>query len=144
MSRPPRAVPWIAAGWLAYRNSFTGPFIFDDSMTIRENLKIRHLWPIWDAMWAPVYDNGRMTGRKTNLVYSIDLVRGLDVYRVALPGTTAARSAVTAPVAAPAGGGWRAPGAPVGLVGAALLSAALLRVAARRAGQRKAEIPVSA
>ncbi|GAA1910575.1 hypothetical protein [Nocardioides marmoribigeumensis] len=96
---------------------------------------------VWDAMWAPVYKDGRQTGRKTSYVYSIDLVRGLDVSRVALPGTTAARSAASTP-AAPAGG--RVPGAPLGLVGAALVSAALLRVAARKAGQRNAEIPVSA
>ncbi len=98
---------------------------------------------VWDAMWAPVYRHGRMTSRKTNLVYSIDLVRGLDVYRVALPGTAAARSAATSAVAAPTGGGWRAPGTPLALVGAALLGAVLLRVAASRA-QRKAEVPVSA
>ncbi len=41
---------------------------------------------VWDAMWVPAYDNGRMTGRKTNVVYSIDLVRGLDVYAVDVPG----------------------------------------------------------
>ncbi len=41
---------------------------------------------VWDAMWVPAYDHGRMTGRKTNVVYSIDLVRGLDVYAVDVPG----------------------------------------------------------
>jgi hypothetical protein len=38
---------------------------------------------VWDAMWLPVYtDDGRRTHRRTGLVYSIDLVRGLDVYDV--------------------------------------------------------------
>jgi len=42
---------------------------------------------VWDAMWLPVYDaRGRQTGRKSNVVYSIDLARGLDVYVVDLPG----------------------------------------------------------
>ena len=38
-------------------------------------------------MWAPVYNRkGIATAQKTNLVYSIDLVRGLDVYVVDVPG----------------------------------------------------------
>jgi hypothetical protein len=58
----------------------------------------RHLQPyghatwgaseVWDSYWVPVYNqNGVATGRKTNLAYSVDLVRGLDVYAVDLPGT---------------------------------------------------------
>ncbi|MEO5711281.1 MAG: hypothetical protein ABIQ59_15845 [Nocardioidaceae bacterium] len=42
---------------------------------------------VWDTYWVPVYDKaGRDTGRMSNLVYSVDLVRGLDVYAVDLPG----------------------------------------------------------
>lgn len=41
---------------------------------------------VWDAMWLPVYQGNRRTNRSTNVVYSIDLVRGLDVYAVDLPG----------------------------------------------------------
>jgi hypothetical protein len=38
-------------------------------------------------MWAPVYNRkGVATAQRTNLVYSIDLVRGLDVYVVDVPG----------------------------------------------------------
>jgi hypothetical protein len=38
-------------------------------------------------MWVPVYDaRGRQTGKKSNVVYSIDLVRGIDVYSVDVPG----------------------------------------------------------
>jgi hypothetical protein len=48
------------------------------------------LWPgseVWDAMWLPVYDAaGRRTAEKSNVLYSIDLVRGLDVYAVDVPG----------------------------------------------------------
>jgi hypothetical protein len=42
---------------------------------------------VWDSYWMPVYNkNGVATGKKTNLAYSVDLVRGLDVYAVDLPG----------------------------------------------------------
>ena len=40
---------------------------------------------VWDAYWVPRYGAGARTGT-TNLVYTVDAVRGLDVYRVALPG----------------------------------------------------------
>ncbi len=42
----------IAAGILAYHNSFQGPFIFDDVASIVENPTIRHLWPVWQAVTA--------------------------------------------------------------------------------------------
>lgn len=46
---------------------------------------------VWDSYWVPVYDDqGVRTGRTTRLVYSVDLVRGLDVYAVDLPGNHAA------------------------------------------------------
>jgi hypothetical protein len=42
---------------------------------------------VWDAMWVPVYDaRGRQTGRTSNVVFAIDLVRGIDVYSVDVPG----------------------------------------------------------
>ncbi len=44
---------------------------------------------VWDAMWVPVYRHGRMTQRRTDVVYAIDLVRGLDVYDVRVPGESA-------------------------------------------------------
>jgi tetratricopeptide (TPR) repeat protein len=40
----------VAAGLLAYHNSFTGPFIFDDVPRILENPSIRHLWPPWSMV----------------------------------------------------------------------------------------------
>ena len=41
---------------------------------------------VWDSYWVPVYSSrGTMTGRRTNIAYSVDLVRGLDVYTVDLP-----------------------------------------------------------
>ena len=43
----------VIAGLLAWHNSFTGPFIFDDRHWIPENPTIRHLWPIWDVLFPP-------------------------------------------------------------------------------------------
>src|ERR1043166_8352195 len=39
----------IVAGLCVYANSFTGPFIFDDLLSIRDNPRIRTLWPPWDG-----------------------------------------------------------------------------------------------
>ena len=49
-----RAMGWaiVIAGLAAYRNSFSGPFIFDDYQVIRDNTLIRHLWPIWSFAWS--------------------------------------------------------------------------------------------
>ncbi len=51
----------LAAVLLAYGNSFSGPFIFDDLPWIPENPHIRHLLPLWDALQAP--HGGAGTGR---------------------------------------------------------------------------------
>ena len=81
----------------------------------------------------PVYSKaGVDTGKKTNLVYSVDLVRGLDVYSVALPGSTSTSNPVPLGAASAWGdGGWRGTGTPVGLVLSALAGAVLLRRRAR-------------
>ncbi len=95
---------------------------------------------VWDAMWVPVYKNGTMTKARTNVVYSIDLVRGLDVYAVdvpgdgrgALPPTSAADPTAREQVAAGI--------VPMGLMGAALLLALGVAVLRRR---RRPAAPVS-
>jgi hypothetical protein len=56
-------------------------------------------------MWAPVYNSkGVATSQRTNVVYSVDLVRGLDVYVVDVPGdglgTVPSVAAGTAPAVA--------------------------------------------
>ena len=47
----------VAVGLLAYHNSFTGPFIYDDEPSILENPTIRHLWPIWQTL-SPPHEGG--------------------------------------------------------------------------------------
>ncbi len=53
----------VGAGLWAYRNSFQGPFFFDDAPSIPENPHIRHLWPLPEALAAPPYST--VDGRPT-------------------------------------------------------------------------------
>jgi len=86
---------------------------------------------VWDSYWMPVYSRaGVMTSKKTNLTYSVDLARGIDVYRVDLPGTAWDTSAASI---APSGGGWGQAGS-VAAALAALVVAFLVR--RRTAGRR--------
>ena len=43
----------LLAGVVAYRNSFSVPFLFDDIASIPENPTIRQLWPPWGALTPP-------------------------------------------------------------------------------------------
>jgi hypothetical protein len=53
---------------------------------------------VWDSMWVPIYDaQGHRTNRDSNVVYSIDLARGLDVYSVDVPGEGGAAGHGTQP-----------------------------------------------
>ena len=55
---------------------------------------------VWDAYWVPAYNkNGRMQGKKTNIVYTADAVRGIDVYEVTLPGKASDDADSTLPLA---------------------------------------------
>ncbi|HWT91383.1 MAG TPA: hypothetical protein VN238_00160, partial [Solirubrobacteraceae bacterium] len=89
---------------------------------------------VWDAYWAPERDAAGtvVPGRKTNLVYTVDAVRGVDVFEVtnlppdlpvagdegsrgtfpAAPGAVPAPASATETPAAPAGAGAAAPPAP--------------------------------
>ena len=83
---------------------------------------------VWDSRWVPIYKDGKQTGRTSNVAYSIDLVRGLDVYSVDVGDGRGTRpSAALSPDRSASD---RAAGAvlPLGLVGGALA----LVVAVRR------------
>ncbi len=85
---------------------------------------------VWDSYWMPVYSKaGVMTSKKTNLAYSVDLARGIDVYRVDLPGTTWDTNVAAI---APAGGGWVPTGALAGVLGALAVAVLLRRRTAAR------------
>ena len=52
----------LAAGFVAYHNSFSGVFLFDDHPSILQNPHVRHLWPLTGTPFnAPSY--GGMAGR---------------------------------------------------------------------------------
>ncbi|MGO9244476.1 MAG: tetratricopeptide repeat protein [Verrucomicrobiia bacterium] len=53
----------VAVGLLAYHNSFTAPFIFDDVTSIVKNPTIRRLWPIWGPLLPPHEGGSTVEGR---------------------------------------------------------------------------------
>ncbi|MCW2833460.1 MAG: hypothetical protein JWN68_1413 [Nocardioides sp.] len=72
---------------------------------------------VWDSYWVPVYSSrGVATGKKTNVAYSVDLVRGLDVLAVDVEGDSV--GAVPDPTLLPGGSG-----TDLGLTGAAPIGA---------------------
>ncbi len=64
----PRSSVVVAAGLivvalgLAYANTFTAPFVFDDHAAILENPTIRHLWPLTTPL-SPPADGRAVAGR---------------------------------------------------------------------------------
>jgi len=67
----------VVAGLLAYLNSFTGPFVFDDVGSIPENPTIRHLWPIWQCLSPPHRGGLTVEGRPLiNLSLAINYALG--------------------------------------------------------------------
>ncbi|MBI5766601.1 MAG: tetratricopeptide repeat protein [Verrucomicrobia bacterium] len=80
---PGRQAVWFAGGLLvliaviAYRNSFSGPFVYDDVPAIVENPTIRKLWPLWEVL-APPSDSGvTVNGRPVvNLSLALNYAAG--------------------------------------------------------------------
>src|ERR1039458_595429 len=67
----------VAVGLVAYHNSFTGPFIFDDMYTIRDNPTIRRVWPIWQALSPPHRGGTTVEGRPLiNLSFAVNYALG--------------------------------------------------------------------
>ena len=105
---------------------------------------------VWDAYWVPVRDSKGVAvpGRKTNLVYTADAVRGIEVYEVTLPaaatppttgtpstGTpdTGSPSGQTPPVvSAPSSGGTLAATGPAAVVPAIAVALMAATAAVRR------------
>lgn len=71
----------VAAGLVAYCNSFNGPFIFDDDTSILSNSTIRQLWPLGRVLNPP--GNGvTVQGRPiVNLSLAINWAIGQDEVR---------------------------------------------------------------
>ena len=62
---------------LAYANSLSGPFLFDDFSAILRNPSIRQLWPLWDAISPPTGGSAAVVGRPiVNLSLAINYAIG--------------------------------------------------------------------
>ena len=60
----------VLAVLAAYRNSFSGPFIFDDIASIVDNPTIRRLWPVSVPLWPP-FSGGQTVGGRPILNLSL-------------------------------------------------------------------------
>jgi tetratricopeptide (TPR) repeat protein len=70
----------VFAGLAAYSNSFSGPFVFDDTLAITDNPTIRHLWPPWDALSPPAHGEPVTARPLLNLSFAINYaISGLQV-----------------------------------------------------------------
>jgi hypothetical protein len=98
-SYPVPAAAFCSAHWFDYHPSgivtvgyYAGGMQLVDVRDPRSLTGHGHAWwgasEVWDAYWVPAYNTHDVsTGRRTNVVYAVDLVRGLDVYTVELgPG----------------------------------------------------------
>jgi len=82
---PGRESPWatpacllliIFAACVAYHNSFSGPFVFDDIAAIVDNPSIRHLWPITRVMRPPLLSAGAAGRPLVNLSLAVNYALG--------------------------------------------------------------------
>ena len=62
------------AVFLVYSNSFHGPFQYDDISDIRDNVTIRHLWPLRDVFFIP--GSGFMSRPVANLTFAFNYATG--------------------------------------------------------------------
>ena len=66
----------LAIGLLAiYSRVFSVPFLFDDMASIKDNLSIRRLWPIWPAL-SPPHEAGVGGRPLLNLSYALNYALG--------------------------------------------------------------------
>jgi tetratricopeptide (TPR) repeat protein len=61
----------VFAGVLCYADSFQGAFVYDERDYIINNPTIRHVWPPWPALLAPINVNRPLIGLTNALNYAI-------------------------------------------------------------------------
>lgn len=71
----------LLATVLAYANSFSGPFLYDDVQSIPENRSIRHL-DEFTEVFSPPLSNGPTVGNRPLLDFSLAINYALGGYRV--------------------------------------------------------------
>jgi hypothetical protein len=64
------------AALLAYANTLSAPFVFDDLTAIAGNPTIRHLWPPWAALSPPVEAGGAAGRPLVNLSFALNYALG--------------------------------------------------------------------
>src|SRR5262249_45547999 len=69
--RQKAAILIVCAGGLSYLNGFQGEFVFDDRDLIVNNPFIRHLWPPWPALFAPINVGRPLVSLSTALNYAV-------------------------------------------------------------------------
>lgn len=89
-----RPLAIVVAGFLAYANSFHGPFVFDDPLCIADNPQVRsfrNLWPPLSMRWLATFTfalNYRLGGLNTfgyHLAnFIVHLISALLVYRLVI------------------------------------------------------------
>src|SRR5471032_444755 len=71
------AVAIAAAAVVAFHNSFSGPFIYDDLTSIPFNASIRHLWPVGEVLFPSHQDVATVNGRPlVNLSFALNYALG--------------------------------------------------------------------
>jgi tetratricopeptide (TPR) repeat protein len=61
----------VCVGAVFYINSFQGAFVFDERYLIVNNPHIHHLWPPWDALFAPINVSRPLVGLSYAVNYTI-------------------------------------------------------------------------
>ena len=81
-----RRATWLAvaalllAGLVAYHNSLSAPFLFDDDPSITDNPTIRTFWPPWGALSPPMGGEGVTSRPVVNYSFAVNYaLGGLDV-----------------------------------------------------------------
>jgi hypothetical protein len=83
---------------------------------------------VWDVYWAPRWSDAGVARGRTNIAYSVDAVRGLDVYRVDLPGRSGSSAPALLGSTGPFGAfSWPQDALPMSVVAAALVGFVVLR-----------------
>jgi tetratricopeptide (TPR) repeat protein len=70
------AVVIAAAAFLAYHNTFSLPFVFDDQVVVIDNTTIRQLWPLGDVLSAPRDGSGAAGRPLLNLTFALNYAWG--------------------------------------------------------------------
>lgn len=66
----------VLAALAAYSNSFSGPYVYDDTQSIPENSTLLHLWPPWEAL-SPPSGGATVSGRPVlNYTFAVNYALG--------------------------------------------------------------------